>query len=391
MICQQLYTAVLINQLEFTVQHSKVVGGSTAKRVINCPGSVALVAKMPPQASSKYADEGTMLHGCMEELLADDTMIIGAIRAKHSLTDEQVDKLTFCVNALDQIDPKQKMTFVQEVKVEFEGVKALEGVFGNADLIGRMGDRAVILDWKFGDGVMVEAEENPQGLFYAAAAMKTSSLQWAFDGAREVEIIIVQPPFVRRWVTTFARIRDFERELVNAVKVAAEPDAPLTLGDHCRWCTAKPICPQMNGAVDRTVHTALQGIDNAALAQALSLADRLESFIADARALAQARLEKGLAVPGYKLVPKRATRQWFDESKAEQALMAAGLGADDIYKRELLSPAQAEKVAKRLGVTFPTDQVVAVSSGNTIAPESDPRPAALVISEQLRAALNRVQ
>ena len=53
------------------MQHSKVVGGSTAKRVINCPGSVALVAKMPPQASSKYADEGTMLHGCMEDLLAD--------------------------------------------------------------------------------------------------------------------------------------------------------------------------------------------------------------------------------------------------------------------------------------------------------------------------------
>jgi len=371
------------------MQHSKVVGGSTAKRVINCPGSVALVAKMPPQVESKYAAEGTLLHGCMEELLADTPM--ADVVAKHSLTDEQQEKLQFCVAAIDQIDPKQQMTYVQETMVEFEGVKALEGVFGSTDLIGRIGDRAVILDWKFGDGVMVEAEENPQGLFYAAAAMKTSSLQWAFDGAREVEIIIVQPPHIRRWVTTFARVREFERELVNAVKVAVEPDAPLALGDHCRWCTAKPICPQMTGAIDRVAHTALKDVDSAVLGQALSLADRLESFIADARALAQARLEKGMAVPGYKLVPKRAVRQWFDEAKAEQALMAAGLGADDIYKKELLSPAQAEKVAKKLGVTFPTDQVVAVSSGNTIAPESDPRPAALVISEQLRAALNRVQ
>jgi hypothetical protein len=43
------------------MSHSTIVGGSTASRVINCPGSVALVAKMPPRPSSSYADEGTLL------------------------------------------------------------------------------------------------------------------------------------------------------------------------------------------------------------------------------------------------------------------------------------------------------------------------------------------
>jgi hypothetical protein len=132
-------------------------------------------------------------------------------------------------------------------------------------------------------------------------------------------------------------------------------------------------------------------VDPEQLAKALTLADQLESFIADARKLAQERLEKNMPVPGYKLVAKRATRQWVDEAKAEQALMIAGLTADDIYKRELLSPAQAEKAAKKAGAAFPANQVVSVSSGNTIAPESDPRPAVVVIGEQLRAALNRVQ
>jgi hypothetical protein len=371
------------------MQHSKVVGGSTAKRVINCPGSVALVAKMPPQVESKYAAEGTMLHGCMEELLADGRM--QDLRVRHALTEEQVDKLDFCCNALDVIDPAQKMTFVQEVMVGFDGVPELAGVFGNADLVGKLDGRAIILDWKFGDGVIVEAEENDQGLFYAAAAMATKSLDWVFHGTREIEIVIVQPFSVRRWTTTFDRVRQFQNDLINAVKLSAKPGAPTAIGEWCRWCTAKPICPQMTGAIDRVTHSALKEIDNDALARALSLADRLESFISDTRALAQARLEKGLAVPGYKLVPKRATRQWADEAKAEQALMAAGLGADDIFKKELLSPAQAEKVAKKAKVDFPADQVVAVSSGNTIAPESDPRQAVLVISEQLRAALNRVQ
>ena len=81
------------------MQHSKVVGGSTAKRVIHCPGSVALVAKMPPQPSSKYAEEGTLLHGCMEDLLAGGDM--NDLIAKHKLTDEQVEKLQFCLKALE--------------------------------------------------------------------------------------------------------------------------------------------------------------------------------------------------------------------------------------------------------------------------------------------------
>lgn len=369
--------------------HSKIVGGSTAERVINCPGSVPLVQKLPPQPSSKYAAEGTLLHAAIEDLLADGEL--GDVIAKHGLTDEQGEKLTFCLTALDEIDPDQSMTFVQEVQVEFEGVKALEGVFGNADLVGRIGDRCVVLDWKFGDGVAVEAEESHQGLFYAAAVKRTSSLYWAANGTDEVEIIIVQPPHIRRWVTTWARVDQFERDLQNAVKLSARPDAPLAIGDWCRWCTAKPICPQYTGEVDRATQAALVAISDDDLGRALALADRLESFISDARALAQARLEKGLKVPGWKLVAKRATRQWADEAKAEQALMAAGLGAQDIYKRELLSPAQAEKVCKKQGVALPTDQVVSVSSGNTIAAESDPRPAVLVIGEQLRAALSRVQ
>jgi hypothetical protein len=371
------------------MQHSKVVGGSTAKRVINCPGSVALVAKMPPQASSKYAEEGTLLHGCMEDLLADGEM--GDVMAKHNLTPEQAEKLQFCLDALDQIDPEQKMQFVQEVEVEFEGVKALEGVFGNADLIGRLGDRAVVLDWKFGDGVMVEAEENEQGLFYAAAAMKTSKVQWAFDGAEEIEIVIVQPPHVRRWVTTFKRVHEFERELVVAVQAAKRPDAPVVIGDHCRWCTAKPICPQVSGAVDRVTHTALATVDPEALGQALALAERLEDFIADARKLAQARLEKGMPVPGYKLVPKRAVRQWVKPAEVEHQLIALGLPRDQVVKEEIISPAQAEKVLKKSKMALPDDLVVAVSSGNTLAPESDPRPAVVLIGQQLVAALSKIK
>ena len=371
------------------MKHSNIVGGSTASRVINCPGSVALVQRMPPQVESKYAAEGTLLHACMEEVLVYSKL--SDVVRKHNLTDEQIDKLTFCISALDEIDPNQDMSFDQEKHVGFENVKGLEGVFGNVDLIGRLDDRVIILDWKFGDGVMVEAEENYQGLFYAAAAMSNSEFAWAFDGAKEIEIIIVQPPAMRRWVTTFERVAAFQAELQTAVTLASKPDAPLEIGDWCRWCTAKPICPKMTGSIERIVHLKLEALAPEELSAALIAAERLESFIADARKLAQDRLEKDMPVPGYKLVAKRAVRQWIDEAAASAALASLGVSQNELYKKELISPAQAEKVLKKSKLTLPDDLVVAVSSGSTLAPESDPRPAVLNVGMHLTAALSKLQ
>ena len=54
------------------MNHSNIVGGSTAKRVISCPASVALCAKMPPKPSSEHADRGTLLHNVIAELLEFD-------------------------------------------------------------------------------------------------------------------------------------------------------------------------------------------------------------------------------------------------------------------------------------------------------------------------------
>ena len=143
----------------------------------------------------------------------------------------------------------------------------------------------------------------------------------------------------------------------------------------------------MTGAIDRTVHLKLEELPAEKLGAALDLADKLESFIADARKLAQERLEKNMPVPGYKLVAKRATRQWVDEA---EALAKLG-GTIPMYEpMKVISPAAAEKVLKKSKLALPDDLVVAVSSGSTLAPESDPRPAVLNIGTQLVAALSKL-
>jgi len=365
--------------------HSDIVGGSTAKRVMNCPGSVKLAQSVPPKPTSKYAEEGSLLHDAMDKILSH-----GASVDDFGLGDDLIErKLRPALDALNEIDPDTKMEFQTEVSVSFGGY--LAGVFGSCDLIGRIGNRAVVLDWKFGDGVAVDAVENHQLMFYAAAAMRTDEARWAFEGVTEIECVIVQPPYVKRWLTTPGRVKAFERELYDAVTVALRPNPPITLGDHCKWCPAKPICPAMTGETERALRTKLNSITPEGYSNALIIADRVEEWAKEIRSMAQQALENGIVIPGFKLVPKRPTRQWVNDEGALEALKEMGLELDELTETKLRSPAQLEKVLKKHKLDLPKDHVVAVSTGNTIAPESDPRPAVLQLGKHIRAATTKLQ
>jgi hypothetical protein len=374
--------------------HSKIVGGSTAKRVIACPGSVALVQKVPPKPATEYSVRGSLLHKVIALILEHGNPPSDFLGATHTedgisatLDQELLDeKILPALAALNEIDPDNCMEYVVEAEVSFGDL--LPGVFGSADLIGRIGNRAVVLDWKFGDGVAVDAEENEQGLFYTAAAMRTERLEWVFDGATEIEIVIVQPPVVRRWVTTLHRVAQFENDLVRAVRDSQSIAAPMKAGDHCRWCAAKPICPLMTGVVDRALQKQIKELDVQQLSDALSRASLLEEWVSDLRGLALQVLESGNPVPGYKLVQKRAARKWTDEEAAATALKAAGI--DPYEAPSVLSVAQAEKKLKTVKKPLPSELMTSQSSGTTMAPESDPRPAVLQIGQQLSAALSKI-
>jgi len=372
--------------------HSKVVGGSTAKRVIGCPGSVALCATMPPKPSSKYADEGTLLHDAIAQVLDKNVKpesLLGMTYQDQKLTQDLIDnKLHIALNLLTEVDPNLEMEYAVETEVGFGDF--LPDVFGSCDLLGRIGNRAIVLDWKFGDGVAVGVEENEQLLFYAAAAMRTPSVSWVFEGVTEIECVIIQPPYLRRWVTTVERVKQFELQLLQAVKASQKKDAPIEAGEHCRWCSAKPVCPEMTGAVDRAVNLQIKSLDADKIGSYLANCDLLEQWITDLRALAHQMLEADKPVPGWKLVNKRATRQWANEAVVDDVLSKV-IPQDELYVSKIISPAQAEKVLKKLGEKLPDDLVVAISSGSTLAREDDPRPAVVNIGKQLTAALSKIQ
>jgi len=367
------------------LSHSKIVGGSTAKRVMACPGSVALCAAMPPQVENEYMAKGTLCHNAMDRIFSSGIppkSVIGMQYAGQVLTEEvYADKISTAMMLMDVLDPAGEMELATETRVGFGSV--LPDVFGTTDIIGRLTGRAVVLDWKFGDGVPVDAEENAQLMFYAAAAMRTKETMWAFEGVTEVELVIIQPPHIRRWTTTVQRIKAFEQDLICAVSAAQKPNAKLVAGEHCRFCAARPICPEITGAVDRALKTKIDDLDTAQINAYLKNADVLEGWIKDLRALAFQMMDKGVTLPDWKLVSKRGTRKWTSESDAKAAMLALGVKESDVTVTELMSPAQAEKVLKKHKLALPEDVVVSVSSGSTLAERSDPRPEVLQIGQQL--------
>jgi hypothetical protein len=126
----------------------------------------------------------------------------------------------------------------------------------------------------------------------------------------------------------------------------------------------------------------LEPMDNASLGRLLDQAEIIMPFIEHARSLAQARLELGGRIPGWKLVAKRGHRVWTsEEADVVTALAAWGMPAEDIWApARIRSAAQLEKlVPDRHRDEFRLMWRME-SSGVTLAPRTDAR------AEQLPAA-----
>src|SRR5210317_2213582 len=155
-------------------KHSHFMGGSTAERRINCPGSLHLEKAVPDPESSEFAERGSMLHAAMELLLTADPRDVNELNKMldqlegqdlgfdgHEITRELIDeKIRPAWDAWKDllVDFDLQDWFIEQ-RVSLEVV--VPGAFGTADVLAKDGlDRIHVVDWKFGDGIVVPAREN---------------------------------------------------------------------------------------------------------------------------------------------------------------------------------------------------------------------------------------
>jgi hypothetical protein len=394
-------------------KHSSIVGGSTAARLLNCPGSYQATLKLPPSAdrSSEYADEGTAMHEVMTHLMECRQIsgnsidlydaarrIVGTKFYDRVLTQEHVD--TMIIPALDALEDLESLNgggfsvVAIEQHVTFPGVP---GAHGTCDLILASDICILHVDWKFGQGVGVKAVYrddagemiNAQLLFYTAGAMHTRKT--LYTGKKAIVLAIVQPrsdePLTHVAVSR-KEVKWFIEDLHKAVEKALDYDPPRAKGEHCRFAPCKLDCPlwtapMLEIAALQPVTTSHAPPDRetgltpygAYLAKAKSLTDMLAMFTKEVNEQLHSYLEDGGAVPGWRLKDKVKNRQWVDDDTVYADLTELGFGDDEIFQQKLVTFSSAEATAKRLGVVIPDHlRVAPPTTETTVCRTDDPAP-----------------
>jgi Protein of unknown function (DUF2800) len=392
---------------------------SSAVRWMACPGSVALCKDLP-DTSSSFADEGTDAHEVAALCLSlgtDAAGYVGTIREKGTIVGvEMALAVQDYVNYVRDVVKSTGGQLLVEQRLPISQITGEADAHGTADVVILAGDELIVADLKFGRGVPVEADSNPQLQIYALAALQEFGLVSDFTTVR---MVIHQPRLgaVSEWTQTVEELEAFGVEVGRA----AERTVGLAIGrthlramyspageynpteKGCKFCKAKATCPALARLVQDTVGSDFDDLttfDRAAtvralgdqettpadpLAAAMAAADLIEGWLKAVRAEVETRLLAGVPVPGWKVVQgKKGNRAWTDKAQAEALLRSMRVPHDQMYDYAVISPTSAEKLAKAEAIgprQWPKVQAL-ITQGEgrpSVAPESDKRPA-LVMS-----------
>lgn len=356
-------------------------GGSSAHRTMGCPGWVKSSENLPKKPAGAAAIEGSMHHEIMEMCQRENKepeAFIGHIYKEQGVekefTDDDLTRSEIAFNATNDVLDKYD---IDEMMIE-PFVQYLPGIIGGSiDLLGLSTNRKtlLVLDYKFGKK-KVPVEDSPNLSLYTICAQKDKITKDMFTDVENVVFVIIQPQAkggVFTWEAALKHFKKFEKDFVAATK-----KTDVIPGSHCEWCPAAPYCEVKRLNV---IATNLLGARD--LGELQAGADALlevEDWLKSMREEIYLQLLRGVPVKGWKVVNKRASRKWSDEAKLEAALeKTKKLKPTDTHKTEMLSPAQMEKVLKKKKVTLDlTDFIVSVSSGTTLADESNTAEAVIV-------------
>ena len=338
---------------------------SAAARWIACPASVQLSAKMPKGESGAAAQRGTAIHSLSEScfLTSSTPEEWLGIDVEGVRMDE--DAITYARKHLDYIETEELRlgnVFVEQFVTAFE-TPAVR-VAGTADVLGWSDDTGefIIGDLKTGRGY-VDADSD-QMRIYALGGMRLAKKHF-----KTVTMTIVQPchGVNRHHTMTVPELLKWEAQtLIPAVQAAMATTAEAVPSEAaCQWCPAKAICPAHIEPFNlMSVQQAPLALSDEQITSFLDNISKVEAFIKALETYATKRIKDGASLRGWQMGPKKATRKWTDEQEAAFALHEAGLTSMQIYPKEIISPAVAEKLLDDKTVT--ETLTTKVSSGLTL-------------------------
>jgi len=367
-------------------EHSPL-GASGASCWLNCAGSYWAQKDLPDE-SSAFAYEGTCAHELAEICLANKITarsMIGKpllINKAFIITSEMADY------AQTYIDYVLSIGGVQEYEQRVSYSDWVPDGFGTADVIITKGDILWVIDLKYGKGVKVDADDNPQGKLYALGAL---SERVAFQKFAKVNIVIYQPRLdhVSEWGIEPGDLYRWAEWVRERAALCLEPDAPRTPGEkQCQWCRAKATCSALLKHTEVAIMQEFDSFD-AKLPAPASLSDDqlrtvmkhksiVEKFLKAVEIHIISQIESGHGFPDWKMVAGRSNRKWADDGKAASILTT--LLGEEAYVKKLLTAPAAEKALGKEGKKQIQSMIVKPEGKPVLVPEGDKRPALVGIT-----------
>ncbi len=342
-----------------TKQHA-VLSASGAHRWLNCTPSARLEEHFPDE-SSVYAEEGTLAHELAELELKRELELISKADYDQQLSDIQSHEL-YTSDMPEQVG--KYVTYVMEQFAEAKSRSSDPHIFleqrldfsrwvpegfGTGDCTIISSGVLEIIDFKYGKGVKVEAEDNTQMMLYGLGALEAYGYIYEVPTVR---MTIHQPRIdnVSSWEMPAKDLLEWaERVLKPKAQLAWEGIGQGVAGEWCRFCKVKARCVARAEAAQAIPNAfnfrnpSLLGIDE--IASILHKVDEIQAWAKDVQkfALEQAR-DHGVKFAGWKLVEGRSIRRYTDPDKVEETLRAAKYRVKDIFKTELIGISAMEKL-----------------------------------------------
>ena len=366
------------------------LSASSSKRWLSCPPSARLEEKLRGRfgdKSSIYAEEGTKAHALAELKLRNQNGEIndfnyksqreamGAIDSEMDrYTDVYVDVVMEKLFAARANDPNAKL-FIEQ-RLDFS--PWVPGGFGTGDAVIVSDQTLEVCDLKYGKGVPVSAEENPQARLYGLGAVNQFGAIYNFTHVRNT---IIQPRLdsISEETLTRADLLDWGEEIKPKALEAWEGKGEFSTGDHCKFCAARAICAKRASEALSIVRYGFDTpnvISDDDLPGILAVLDVAEQWCKDIREYARNQALNGQRLRGWKLVRgRRGARSFTDEEKVREQLNRAGFDNEHIEKHGLKSPAEIEKLVGKNAFDALLGSYISQSQGALeLAPEDDKRP-----------------
>ncbi len=367
-----------------------LLSASSSHRWLNCPPSARLCEGYDDKGSN-FAAEGSDAHSLCEYKLR-KALGMEAKNPTEDLTwyDTEMEESAdgYAAFVMELVAEAKKTCSDPAVLIEqrLDYSKYVQAGFGTGDCVLIADGTLHIVDFKYGRGVLVEAEDNPQMKLYALGALEIFDCLYDID---TISMTIYQPR--RANVSTFTLSRQelldwAETVLVPTAELAYAGDGEYHCGEWCQFCKAKADCRERaraNMELARYEFRQPPLLTDEEVEEILGKLDSLIDWASDIKDYALQAAISGKHWSGYKLVEGRANRRYTDENAVVAAVKAAGY--DPYDEPKLLGVTAMTTLLGRKQFNDILGGLITKPQGKpTLVPESDKRPAMTTILDDFK-------